>query len=251
MSKELRKIMALSEASDDMDAPETEFLKRPMGPSGGIPPPSPPVVSGVNLAGGIAASFPKAQRPGAAKLRDKSSNMGLGKELTSPGTSALELKLSPFSVPVGPGVAKVLNATESSVSKLLSIDAPQEADVDKDSQLLVAQHNSVMEDLKKSHAEECAKIQEEYEQELKHLKESLSNDNETNLDTFRKKLAAEQLSEEKKLRTQQETFLIELRARIKEEGDEEEAKLMEVKQDTIRKLKQLVSLLIKFSYTCM
>lgn len=253
--------MELSEASDDMDEPGNEFLKRPGGI--GIPPPSPPVVAvgggvktkGVNLTGEAAVSSPRLQRPGAAKSRDRS-NSGNKETLvpdqpTTPGKSSLQAPFAPvvpLSIPSGgPGggvAAKVAAATDSAaaIKPLLSKEIPPHQS--REAQLLVAGHESTIEELKKAHAEECTKVEQQFLQELKDLKESLSNQNELSLDSFRKKLAMEQLSEEKQLRTQKETFLNELRLRIKEEGDEEEAKLMEAKQDTIRKLKQQVSHLI-------
>lgn len=242
--------MELSEASDDVDEPGNEFLKRP----GGIPPPSPPVeavvggvrTKGVSLTGETATSSPRLQRPGAAKSRDRSnSNKEIPDQPTTPGKSSLQAPfapLAPLSTPVGPGAAKMAVATDSAVVKQLSKETPQQADVNRESQLLAAERESNIEELKKAHAEERAKVQQQFVQELKDLKESLSDQNEISLDSFRKKLATEQLSEEKKLRAQKETFLNELRLRIKEEGDEEEAKLMEAKQDTIRKLKQQVCL---------
>ena len=256
--------MELSEASDDMDEPGNEFLKRPGGI--GIPPPSPPVVAvgggiktkAVNLTGEAAVSLPRLQRPGAAKSRDRS-NSGNKETLvpdqpTTPGKSSLQAPFAPvvpLSIPPGgPGsgvAAKVAAATDSAaaVKPLLSKEIPpRQADVSREAQLLVAGHESTIEELKKAHAEERAKVEQQFLQELKDLKESLSNQNESSLDSFRKKLATEQLSEEKQLRAQKETFLNKLRLRIKEEGDEEEAKLMEAKQDTIRKLKQQVSHLI-------
>ena len=255
MSKELRKIMELSEASDEAEeAGGNEFLKRPMGPPGSIPPPSPPVaamvggvnIKGIRLAGEAAMSSPRLQRPGAAKSRDRSnSNKEMSEEPTTPGKSSLQppfTPLAPLSIPVGPRAAKVMDATDFSTVKPLSKVVPQQDGVNREAQLLVAEHNSTIEDLKKSHAEERAKVHRQFVQELKDVKESLSNQNKTSLDSFRKKLAAEQLSEEKQLRAKKETFLSELRLRIKEEGDEEEARLVEAKQDTIRKLKQQVSL---------
>ena len=253
MSKELRKIMELSEASDDMDEPGNEFLKRPLGRSG-IPPPSPPVaavvggvsIKGVNLAGDTATYSPRLQRPGAAKFRDRSDiNKEITEQPTTPGKSSLQApfsSLAPLSIPVGLGAAKLTVAMDSSIIKPLSKETPQQADVNREeAQLLVAEHNKAIEELKKLQAEEHGKVEQQFVKELKDLKESLSNQNEISLDLFRKKLAAEQLSEEKQLRAQKETFFNELRLRIKEEGDEEEAKLMEAKQDTIRKLKQQVS----------
>lgn len=255
--------MELSEASDDMDEPGNEFLKRPGGI--GIPPPSPPVVAvgggiktkGVNLTRETAISSPRLQRPGAAKSRDRSNSNNkethIPDQPTTPGKSSLQAPfapLVPLSVPPGgPGVAaKVAAATADSatiVKPLLSKETPpQRADGSRETQVLVAGHESTIEELKKAHAEERAKVEQQFAQELKDLKESLSNQNEISLDSFRKKLATEQLSEEKQLRAQKESFLNELRLRIKEEGDEEEAKLMEAKQDTIRKLKQQVSHLI-------
>ena len=249
--------MELSEASDGMDEPGNEFLKRP----GGIPPPSPPVVAAggglkmnkeVSLTGVTVTSSPRLQRPGAAKFRDRSDSnkeIHVPDQPTTSGKSSLQAPLTslvPLSIHAGPGAAaKVAVATTDLADKPLSKEtSPQLADVNREAQLLVAEHESTVEELKKAHAEERAKIQQQFVQELKDLKESLSNQNEISLDSFRKKLAAEQLSEEKQLRTQKETFLNELRLRIKEEGDEEEAKLMEAKQDSIRKLKQQVSLLI-------
>ena len=243
--------MELSEASDDVDEPGNEFLKRP----GGIPPPSPPVVAvvggvktkGVSLTGETATSSPRLQRPGAAKSRDRSnSNKEMPDQPATPVKSSLQALFTPLaslSTPVaGPGAAKVAVATDSAVVKPLTKETPQQADVNREAQLLAAEHESTIEELKKVHAEERAKVQQQFVLELNDLKESLSNQNEISLDSFRKKLATEQLSEEKKLRAQKETFLNELRLRIKEEGDEEEAKLMEAKQDTIRKLKQQVGL---------
>lgn len=242
--------MELSEASDDMDEAGNEFLRRP----GGIPPPSPPVepviggvkMKGVSLTGETATSSPRLQRPGAAKSRDRTnSNKEIPDQPATPGKSSLQAPftpLAPLSTPVGPGVAKVAVATDSTVVKPLSKEMPQQADVNRGAQLLVTEHESTIEELKKAHAEERAKVQQQFVRELKDLKESLSNQNEISLDSFRKKLATEQLSEEKQLRAQEETFLNELRLRIKEEGDEEEAKLVEAKQDTIRKLKQQVCL---------
>lgn len=146
--------------------------------------------------------------------------------------------------PPSPPVVDV--ATDpGAVKSLLSKEMPsQRAGANREAQLLVAEHESTIEELKKAHEEERAKVERQFVQELKDLKESLSNQNEISLDSFRKKLATEQLSEEKQLRAQKETFLNELRLRIKEEGDEEEAKLVEAKQDTIRKLKQQVGLSI-------
>lgn len=256
VSKELRKIMELSEASDDMDEPGKEFLKRPLGPPGGVPPPSPPVgamvggvgIKGINLAGETAISSPRLQRPGAAKSRDRSdNNKEITEQPTTPGKSSLQsmsMPLAPLSVPVSPGAAKETVGRDLSVIKPPSKETSQQADVNREAQLLVAGHNSAIEELKKLQAEERDKVEQQFVKELKDLKELLSNQNEMSLDSFRKKLAAEQLSEEKQLRAQKETFLNELRLRIKEEGNEEEAKLMEAKQDTIRKLKQQVRMIL-------
>ncbi len=255
--------MELSEASDDMDEPGNEFLKRPGGI--GIPPPSPPVVAvgggvkakGFNLTGETGTSSPRLQRPGAAKSRDRTSSSNKETHVPdqptmTPGKSSLQAPFSPLvslSSPVGPGVAaKGAAATDlaaGAVKPLLSKETPPlHVDVSRKAQMVVADHESTVEELKRAHAEERAKVEQQFVQELKDLKESLSNQNEISLNSFRKKLATEQLSEEKQLRAQKETFLNELRLRIKEEGDEEEAKLMEAKQDTIRKLKQQVNLLI-------
>lgn len=260
VSKELRKVMDLSEGSDDADMAGNEFLKRPTGPPIGMPPPSPPIVAvvggvnlkGVNLAGESPSSSPRFQRPSAAKSRDRSnSNKGM-EEPTAPVKSSLQpiTQLAPLSIPVGgvvvPGKIGVTIETgmaKSSTVKPLSKETSQQPDASsrvREAQLEM-EHNTAIERLKRSHAEELAKLRQQFACELEDLKESLTNQNEINLDSFRKKLAAEQLLDEKQLRTQKETFLSALKSRLKEEGDEEEARLMEAKQDTIRKLKQQVS----------
>ena len=242
--------MEISDASDD-DAAANEFLKRPTGPSSGVPPPSPPVaavVGGVNargrsLTGEVAPLSPRFQRPSAAKSRERSnSNKEISDEPATPVKSSQQpiTKLAPLSISVGdkPHGANVLTAQPPVVSTHPQPDTSH----GREAELLAAKHASTLESVKRSHAEELTKLRQHFAQELEDLKKSLVDQNEASLDSFRKKLAAEQLSDEKQLKAQKEMFVSELRSRIKEEGDEEEAKLMEAKQDAVRKIKQQVNL---------
>ena len=247
VSKELKKIMELSEGSDNYeDAAMNEFLKRPIGLSIGIPPPSPPVsaaVGGVNVRGGlnstagdVPSSSPRLQRPNAARSRDRSSSSSKDNQPNEP--TAPMKSSAPLSISVG-GTAPETNVVSI---KPLDKGAAHQSDPNKEAQMLTTQHTQTVESLKKSHEDGLTKLRQQFDRELEDVKKSLVIQNEASLDVFRKKLASEQLSDEKQLRAQKETFLSELRSRLKEEGDEEEAKLMEAKQDAIRKLKQQVSL---------
>ena len=53
-------------------------------------------------------------------------------------------------------------------------------------------------------------------------------------------LCASQVAEEKRLHSEQASALEVVRGRVREEEEEEEARLMEAKQDMLRKLKQQV-----------
>lgn len=227
--------MELSEGSDgdEADIAANEFLKRP---SLGIPPPSPPVtavgfggglyVKGSVFGGSVPSGSPRLQRPGAAKSRDK------GDGIATSTTLQPTTKVTHPSMPGNGGGYK-------NDKPLVKVISQQQGDANREA--VLEEQVRTIENLKKTHSEEVAKLHQQYAQELEDLKKSLVDQNEISLDSFRKKLAAEQLADEKQLRAQKETFLSELRARIKEEGDDEEAKLVETKQDTIRKLKQQVS----------
>ena len=103
-------------------------------------------------------------------------------------------------------------------------------------------------------------LRQTFAAELEEARESLRRENEGHLSSFRRELAGEQVEEERKLRREMDNTLNSLRAKvrhtnkhtykqtyihttqIRDEEEEEEARLYEAKADVLRKLKQQVIL---------
>lgn len=107
---------------------------------------------------------------------------------------------------------------------------------------LQAEHQYTVAQIKKSHAEELKKLGEQIAKEIQGVEEAFNLEKGTKMAELRKVLVSEQVSEEAELKARKSAALNDLSARLKEEEEEEEARLMEEKQDTLRKLRQQVSM---------
>ena len=91
------------------------------------------------------------------------------------------------------------------------------------------------------------RLEDDQAKELLALKESFEKDkaavvaeHEAKLSSYRTELARQQLAEERDLERQKNTILADLKAKLREEQEEEEARLEEAKHDALGKLRHQV-----------